>query len=107
KSIFFSDYSWASVEPVLRQWLTSKQRPEAIVLADPFLAEDAFLLAQELGLRVPEDLSIVSWGGGKHLPNSKVSSVVLPLEEIGATAVSMLRRMFAGKPPPSSDCRSD
>jgi DNA-binding LacI/PurR family transcriptional regulator len=50
-----------------------------------------------LGLRVPEDISIVSLGGAKRLPHSKVSSVVLPLEEIGATAVSMLQRMFAGE----------
>src|SRR5437867_4401515 len=53
KSIFFSDYSWPTVEPVVRQWLSSKQRPDAIVLADPFLAENTVLLAQELGLRVP------------------------------------------------------
>ena len=96
KSIFFSDYSWPTVEPVVRQWLSSKQRPDAIVLADPFLAENTVLLAQELGLRVPEDLSIVGVGGAKHLPHSKLGSVVLPLEEIGATAVLMLQRMFAG-----------
>src|SRR4051795_663426 len=41
KSIFYSDYSWLNVEPVVRRWLSSKQRPDAIVLADPFLAESA------------------------------------------------------------------
>jgi len=54
-----------------------------------------------LALRVPEDLSIVGVGAAKHLPHSKVSSVVLPLEEIGATAVLMLQRMFAGE---SANC---
>jgi DNA-binding LacI/PurR family transcriptional regulator len=37
-------------------------------------------------------------GGGKHLPNSKVTSIVLPLEEIGAAAVELLHQLMAGEP---------
>lgn len=96
-AVFFSDYRWETVEPVVRKWLTSDPPPQAIVLADPYLADLTLSVALELGFRVPTDLSIVSWGAGKP-SNFHVSGVVLPLEEIGAASVAMLLRIVAGEP---------
>lgn len=52
-----------STREQVRHWLRGPQPPEAIVATADGLALDTLSVAQELGLRVPEDLAVVGCGG--------------------------------------------
>jgi LacI family fructose operon transcriptional repressor len=98
-SIHYSDYHWETVEPVLSRWLAEPNRPDALTLLDPELAEKAAALARDMGLRIPDDLVILGLGGSDQLRGGRVDSIVSPLEEIGMEAVAMLQRVFDGQSP--------
>jgi LacI family transcriptional regulator len=58
-------------------------------------------VAHELGLRVPEDVSVV---GFDNVPESvlcspSLTTIAQPLHDIGATALRMLVEMLAGREP--------
>jgi DNA-binding LacI/PurR family transcriptional regulator len=76
---------------VLRKWLRSDNRPTAVITYEDREAVPLFVAALEMGLRVPEDLSIVA------IHDRVVDSVGIPLAtmqidfaQVGATAVNML-----------------
>ncbi|PXX71611.1 LacI family transcriptional regulator [Nocardia tenerifensis] len=46
----------------VKAWLRQKDRPDAVFAAADGLALDVLAAAQELGLRVPEDLAVVGFG---------------------------------------------
>ena len=70
---------WAGdYEPGLRQWVAALPRPVAIVCAMDHYAVRVILQARELGLRVPEDLALVSlyntpWAEESPVPLTSVS----------------------------------
>lgn len=55
---------------VVTRWLTGPDRPDAIMATADGLALDAIAAAHELGLRVPEDVAIVGFGGTKDAAGS-------------------------------------
>jgi len=77
-------------------------RPTAIFCCRDIRAYGAYLAARELGLRVPEDLSLIgyddiSWPGeGRAL----LTTFHEPTQELGAAAIAMLTSYIkTGKPP--------
>lgn len=100
------DYSKASGEAATRRLLALKERPTAIFAACDAMAVGAIHVAQDLGLRVPDDLSIVGFDG---LPiasesNPQLTTMRQPLHELGAAAVHLLVQLAQGTdvptPPP-------
>lgn len=59
--IITTDFSQAQGEHATRQLLSSRERPTAIVYDSDVMAAAALGVAAEMGVRIPEDLSIVAW----------------------------------------------
>lgn len=88
-----------AVEPA-RQLLTRPDRPTAIFAANDLSAIATVDVARELGLRVPDDLSVV---GFDNIPDSALSSPPLttvdqPIREMGRCAVDVLIKLIRDQP---------
>ena len=97
QSILHSDYSWKTVEPVVRAWLASPDRPTAITVSDEALTNHTVRLAREMGLKVPQDLCVL--GQVDRSESTALSVIRKPVEEMGAQAVKLLERIVAGDVP--------
>ena len=70
---------------------------------DDVIAAGAYLAARELGLRIPEDLSVVGFDGldiGRVL-DPPLTTVVADAAELGRVAFELLIALLAGKRPRS------
>ncbi|CAN5563274.1 LacI family DNA-binding transcriptional regulator [soil metagenome] len=75
--------------------------PTAVLATNIVVAAGVVGAAQERGLRVPEDLSVIAlhdFPPARFLRPS-ISTVVLPLEELGRVAMDVLLERLAGVPP--------
>jgi LacI family transcriptional regulator len=89
-----------SVKPA-RELLSSPDRPTAIFAANDLSAIATIEVAAELGLRVPEDLSIV---GFDNIPESVLSTPPLttveqPIRTMGQRAIEILVKLIRGENP--------
>lgn len=93
------DYSGASAREPARRLLTYQDRPTAIFAASDEMAVTAIEVALELGLRVPEDLSVVGFDDSPIASFAKVplTTVWQPLSQVGELAVEVLDRLIQGK----------
>ena len=81
--------------------LSRPDRPTAVFAANDISAIRTIEVARELGLRVPQDLSVV---GFDNVPESvlcspSLTTVAQPLHDMGATALRMLVELLAGREP--------
>ncbi len=85
--------------PVLEKMCSGRNRPTGLVMSFDSEAEVAYLLLKELGLRVPEDISLVSFGGacrdGAVL--HRLSAVVVDEYALGQRAGQLLYEMRTGQ----------
>ncbi len=86
-----------------RDLLSTPWPPTALMCADDDIAVGALQAAHELGIKVPEQLSVT---GVDDTPQAawtipRLTTVHQPLEEMGAMAVDQLLSMAAGNRPPS------
>ena len=88
------DYSFASGEQLMRQlW---PERPTAVFVAGDAMALGALRALSRLGVRVPDDLSLVAFGNPDFVryATPAISTVDLPVAMAGQVAVELaLRRM--------------
>jgi LacI family transcriptional regulator len=94
------DYDRERSMPAARELLTAPDRPTALFAANDVSALAAMEVAAELGIRVPEDLSIV---GFDNIPESvlatpSLTTVEQPIRDMGFEAVEMLIRLIRGEP---------
>ena len=89
--------SWAFCE----QTFDGPDRPTAIFASFDTLAETIYLLLPRLGLRIPEDVSLVGFGGAwrEGAIMKRLTSVVLDELATGTQAVSLLHEMRNGLRP--------
>jgi DNA-binding LacI/PurR family transcriptional regulator len=90
-----------AVTEALRSVLKGPNRPTAIMASFDTMAEVVLNGLVSLGVRVPEDVSLIGWGGtwrdGLFL--RRLSSVVVDEEKIGQLASEVLHQMHAGERP--------
>lgn len=84
-----------------RRLLTGRTRPTAVFAANDLSAIATIEVAGELGLRVPEDLSVV---GFDNVPESALctpplTTVDQPIRQMGQRAVELLVRLIGGETP--------
>lgn len=77
-----------------------RERPTAIFCDDDLLAAGAYLAADEEGLRVPADVSIVGFAGtlAGDVLLPPLTTVVAPAERLGETAMDVLLARLNGEP---------
>lgn len=81
--------------------METSEPPTAIVCGNDYLAVGAILEAQSLGIRVPEDVSIVGFDDielAKHV-SPPLTTVRVPDEEIGVAAARHLTELLSGRTP--------
>ncbi len=89
----------------LERMLSGPERPTAIMTALDSLGEMVYLLAGQMGLNIPEDLSLVSFGGSDRQGAiiRRLKSVTLDGAEVGRQAVRLLEEMRDGTRPLDND----
>lgn len=99
--IVSADYSDESGARATRRVLTGDEPPSALVFDNDVMAVAALGVAQELGLSVPADVSLVAWDDSTlcQLVRPALSAVRRPIAERGATALRLLMDVIAGEPP--------
>lgn len=84
-----------------RALLDRPDRPSALFCYNDRMAMGAYRAATELGLRIPEDLSIVGFDNQELIAANLfpgLTTVALPHYEMGAWAVNTLVRLLRGEP---------
>ena len=106
-SITFCEKNWDGdhASDALAQWEQSPQPPTAVLCASDSLALALWDVAEQKGLFIPEDLSIVGIGDipEAHRAGRPLTSVALPGVEVGREAMRLLMRIIEGVP--AEQCR--
>jgi LacI family transcriptional regulator len=94
-------YSRDAAHEPARELLTRPDRPTAIFAANDLSALGTLDLAHELGLRVPEELSIIGFDdipeAGQVMP--PLTTVHQPIQQMGRAAVDLLVTLLEGRVP--------
>jgi DNA-binding LacI/PurR family transcriptional regulator len=95
-----ADYSAESGARSTRLLLSSVERPTAVVYDNDVMAVAGLGVAQEMGLDVPADLSLVAWDDNPlcRLVRPALTAVSRHVPEHGRQAVRTLLRVVAGEP---------
>lgn len=88
----YADFTQAAGRQVGRQILSQADRPTAIFAANDVTALGVLEVAEGLGLRVPEDLSLVGYDDISYasLPRIQLTTVAQPAIEMGQIAADWL-----------------
>jgi DNA-binding LacI/PurR family transcriptional regulator len=87
--------------PILQQVFAKPDRPTAIFASYDPVAEMIYLLLPRLGLRVPEDVSLIGFGSAwrEGALTKRLTSVVVDEIATGQKAVALLHEMRRGERP--------
>lgn len=79
--------------------LAVSPRPQILVTANDNMAVGAYRAIHTLGLKIPDDIAVASFNDNTvaSFMNPPLSTVRLPAEEIGESAVDLLMERFAGR----------
>jgi LacI family transcriptional regulator len=91
-----SNFEIGSGEKAARALLALPERPTAIFAFNDNTAVGTLRAARDLGLRVPEDLSVVGFDDSEQaaIVTPALTTVRQPLAEMGRMAVSLLLRLL-------------
>ncbi|HEY3546411.1 MAG TPA: LacI family DNA-binding transcriptional regulator [Propionicimonas sp.] len=91
-------YRAAETTDAARELLSRSDRPTAVFAANDLSAIRVLEIARDLGLRVPEDLSVVGFDNVPEAANAvpALTTVAQPLHQMGAEAVRLLLGLLAG-----------
>jgi len=81
------------------QLLKQRRPPDAIVACNDNMAIGAYRAIRELGLRIPDDVAVASFNDipAAQFLHPPLSTVRLPAEETGETAVELLLERISGR----------
>lgn len=91
------------IEPVVRNLLEASVPPTAIMCANDFIAMTVIRSASQLGLRIPDDVSVIGFGNFlmSRCANPALTTIAQPFHEMGRTAVQHLLRQAQQQEAPS------
>jgi DNA-binding LacI/PurR family transcriptional regulator len=80
----------------------ARRRPTAVIAQSDVLAAGVLQAAQDLRLRVPEDVSVVGFDGADlpWLGETRLTTVVQPTDEKGRAAAEAAMELVEGRRPP-------
>jgi DNA-binding LacI/PurR family transcriptional regulator len=103
--VAYGDFGVDGGRTAARRLLTRDDRPTGVICSSDVMAIGVLLEAHALGLRVPQDLSVVGFDGidATAWTVPSLTTVEQPIGEIAEAAVDMLEALIAdpGKPMPS------
>lgn len=88
-----------AIQDVLKELLDRADRPTAIHCANLPDAEQVYMLAGEMGLSIPDDLSLIYFGDSQRVGGlaQRLTCVGVEAETIGYRAGKLLEEMIAGR----------
>ncbi len=92
--------SWTAIDKRVLRWVKSLPKPAGVLASNDIPARELAEVCRTAGLRVPEDVAILGVDNDElecSLTYPPLSSVILPTEQIGHEAASMLDRQLQGK----------
>lgn len=97
--VFFSDFTQAAGRQAGRRMLAPADRPSAVFAANDVIALGVLEAAEDLGLCVPEDLSLVGYDDIAYasLPRIQLTTVAQPALDMGRIAGDWLLSVIAGR----------
>lgn len=98
QSLADGDYSFASGTQAARRLLEREERPTALFCISDVLARGAIQAARELGLQVPEELSVVGFDDVEYatMGYPSLTTVRQPCYDLGSTAARLLLEQIKG-----------
>jgi DNA-binding LacI/PurR family transcriptional regulator len=98
-----TDYTGEEGARATRRLLSTPRRPTAVVYDNDVMAIAGLAVAQEMGLSVPAELSIVAWDDSPlcRLVHPPLTALSRDIPAYGARAARQLLRAIAGEPVPS------
>ena len=99
------DYSFESGQQAARTLLQRKDRPTALFCISDVLAQGALLAAEEMGIQVPKQLTVIGFDDVEETTryHPYITTLAQPCYEIGVKAAELLREYIKHPPPKSSD----
>jgi LacI family transcriptional regulator len=91
------DYSNQTGAILARALLRMPDRPTAIFAANDQSALGVYETAQELGVRIPQDLSLIGFDNIPEAKYAELTTVEQPLAQMGMMAVELLIRLIEGE----------
>ncbi|WP_440863993.1 HTH-type transcriptional repressor PurR [Symbiopectobacterium purcellii] len=93
------DFEPESGYKAMHQILAQKQRPTAIFCGGDIMAMGAICAADELGLRVPQDISVIGYDNVRHARyfTPALTTIHQPKERLGQSAFTMLLDRITSK----------
>jgi len=97
--VIFSDFTQAAGYAAGLRMLSRKSRPTAVFAANDVTALGVLQAAEELGIRVPDDLSLVGYDNISYaaLPRIELTTVAQPSFEMGRIAAEWLLSVIEGQ----------
>lgn len=94
-----TDYSLEGGKRAALELLASAHKPTAIFACFDFLAIGIYQAAKELGLRIPEDLSVVGFDNTilASITDPPLTTVAQPIDEMGRQVMDLLLREIEGE----------
>jgi DNA-binding LacI/PurR family transcriptional regulator len=91
------DFTIEGGRSAARTLLSRRDRPTAVICSSDVIAIGVIQEARRLGLRVPDDLSVVGFDGIEAASwiDPPLTTIEQPIEEIAATAVELLQTVIA------------
>ena len=95
-----TDYTGEQGADATRTLLSQATRPTAIIFDNDVMAVAAIGVAQEMGVRVPEDLSIVAWDDSplSQLVRPPLTALSRDIPAYGGQAAALLLALLDGRP---------
>ena len=107
EQVLISEWSRKGGKHAALQLLTQQKRPTAIFAASDVQAVGALEAARELGLRVPEQLSVIGFDGIEISELLEFSTMQQPLQEMGELGASKLVELIENPSHPPELIRFD
>lgn len=94
-------YSKAQGVDHVTRWLSESGRPTAAICYEQQEAVCVYVSAMRLGLRIPQDLSVVAFGSDvlRSLVGLPITTFTVPFEELGRQAMGLLATVTRAKDP--------
>lgn len=97
--LMYGDFNWKSGYDAMGRLMSLTSRPTAVYAANDEMAYAAWRSARDMGLRVPEDVSILGTDGLKtfHDMTPRLSTIKQPCLEMGTKAAQLLFSLLKGQ----------
>jgi LacI family transcriptional regulator len=92
------------LEPEVQRWLRKLPSPIGIFTPNDLWGVQVIIAARRAELRVPEDVAVLGVDDDDlycEMTRPRLSSVIVPAEQIGYEAASLLDRLLQGEKPPA------